>query len=322
MTDTSKFYGNYFRSVRVLEQLMRTDSERRWLLAMPHGQPTQTENVVYLGCNVLRTANLAEDLADVLDALQVNYTAVGGPAFCCGVIHRRMGDIEPSSKMFSRTMMLFDTFKSHRIINWCPSCEDQMDHMVDDFSTLPFDVQHATGFLLPRIAGASSLTPVPMRVSLHTHGGTDRSDRATNDAEQLLAAIPGLDVTALPSDPEIEAHCSSTGCVRRLGRQRYSQIIEKQIAEALDNQSDAIVSIYHSCHRELCKQAGDRLPIINYTALLARTLGKIPHDDRYARYVRPGGLDAALKELAPRIRDLGLRADTAREVLQREFAPS
>lgn len=314
----TSFYGTYFQQVRVLERLLPTRASNRWLLSMPE-EPSHTENLLYLGCNVLRTPNLAEDLIAVLDDLGVDYRAVGGPTFCCGAVHRGRGDIKPSERLFSRSMSLFDCFTPRRLIEWCPSCEEQLDWMLNNEGSAEFSVQHATEFLLEEFTGGSSLGEVGLRVAVHAHTTTERSVRETASALALLRLIPGLHVEQLPADPLLGAHCSSTGCVAKLGRSEYERIIDGEILGAERTQCDAIVSIYHSCHRELCRRSRGRMPVLNYSSLVCKALGLPTHEDRYARYMRPGGLEAAREELMPRVNELNLSERLVDEVLVREF---
>jgi hypothetical protein len=82
-------YGEYFRGSTVLGELLRTEENPSWLTRIPL-DPPKTKNLVYLGCNVFKTVHLVETLCKILDNLNVDYKAVGGPAFCCGIVHRKV----------------------------------------------------------------------------------------------------------------------------------------------------------------------------------------------------------------------------------------
>ncbi len=56
--------------------------------------PAPREVVLYLGCNVLQTSHMVQTVTDILDRLDVDYVAVGGPACCCGIVHHRGGDYD------------------------------------------------------------------------------------------------------------------------------------------------------------------------------------------------------------------------------------
>ena len=96
MTDTNgpakKFdYARHFGTMRTIGEIVRTPAERAWTTAMPR-EPEAHRFVVWLGCNVVRTAHIAEALSDVLRHLDVDFVALGGPSHCCGIVHRTHGD--------------------------------------------------------------------------------------------------------------------------------------------------------------------------------------------------------------------------------------
>ena len=76
------FYRNYFREVDVLHGLQSTPEERDWLLTTPKGEVKQSDIVLYLGCNVMRTTHLVRTVMDVFKLLEVDFSAVGGASYC------------------------------------------------------------------------------------------------------------------------------------------------------------------------------------------------------------------------------------------------
>ena len=71
-----------------LDGLPDDEEQRGWEMAVPPN-PKPSEFVLYLGCNVLRTVNLAESVVEILRHLGVDFTAVGGAANCCGIVHEQ-----------------------------------------------------------------------------------------------------------------------------------------------------------------------------------------------------------------------------------------
>jgi len=53
--------GDYYRAITMLEKVLVAGDERRWLLKMPDSPPA-TENLIYLGCNILKTLHLVQTL--------------------------------------------------------------------------------------------------------------------------------------------------------------------------------------------------------------------------------------------------------------------
>ena len=74
-TDRS-FYRNYYREIDVLHGLQSAPEERDWLLTTPKGDVKQSDIVLYLGCNVMRTTHLVRTVMDVFKLLDVDFTTL------------------------------------------------------------------------------------------------------------------------------------------------------------------------------------------------------------------------------------------------------
>jgi Fe-S oxidoreductase len=81
-------FAKYFGEINLLTALRFLPYEKRNFVRPPTN-PEQKDLLLYLGCNVLRTAHLAETAIDVLKAMGFEFNAVGGPAYCCGIVHYR-----------------------------------------------------------------------------------------------------------------------------------------------------------------------------------------------------------------------------------------
>jgi tellurite resistance protein len=189
--------------------------------------------------------------------------------------------------------------------------------MVPDLGALPYEVVHFTEFLTSLLAEVEWKQAVPLKCALHAHYGSEDSDRETAFARQIMAMIPGLEVMELSEYSELGAHCSAQR-VSGLGRPRFRELIEGQVAEARALGAGALVSVYHSCHRELARYAGGQIEVLNYTTLVARALGLPEPEDRYQRYLNQDFATVAA-ELMPLAEAEGIRADIAERVLRAEF---
>ena len=105
------FYRNYFREIDVLHGLQSTPEERDWLLTTPKGDVKQSDIVLYLGCNVMRTTHLVRTVMDVFKLLNVDFTAVGGASYCCGIQHHQRGDEASAHSIAQSTAANFRKFE-------------------------------------------------------------------------------------------------------------------------------------------------------------------------------------------------------------------
>jgi heterodisulfide reductase subunit D len=308
--------ADYYRAITMLEKVLLDGQERRWLLKMPD-DPPQTENLIYLGCNILKTLHLVQTLMLLLDSLGVDYLAVGGPAFCCGIVHRRAQNIAAGERLFDRSQREFDAFAPKTLVQWCPSCEERLDELVSDQNALPYDVVHFTEFLMGLLAKVEWRRPVPLRVALHAHAA-NHSERETAFVSAILSRVPGIEVVELLTSPELGSHCSAAR-VDILGRPSFRGLLQAEVARSRDLGVDALVSVYHSCHREVARYAEGQPEVLNYTTIVARALGLPEPEDVYQRLLSED-FDALAARLLPVAQAEGIRADIAERVLRTEFS--
>lgn len=315
----SKFsYGEYFRASIVLGELLRTDENPTWFSKIPAEVP-KTKNLIYLGCNVLKTVHLVETLCRLLDHLKVDYKAVGGPVFCCGTVPRKKGDTKMGEGMFKRTVSVFDEFGSERLVHWCPSCEEEFEFSAS-LNTLSSRQIHFSEFLYGVLRDHSFPNSVSRRVAMHYHGGEPRAENESQHALKILKLIPNLDVVTLTAPAAFGTHCASQGAVRELGIEGYQNAVQAQFDEVRKLQCDGIVSVYHSCHREYSKARRSNDPeVINYLTLVAQALGVAVPDDKFQHLASLKNLDLAIQELLPVAQKRGIDKSVLESVLKSQL---
>jgi len=89
-------YGKYFGEIRLIHDLTTRADERTWRLTAPEPRPARKSIVLYLGCNVLRTSHMIRTVTAVFDLLELDYVTVGGPTYCCGIVHHREATRPPA----------------------------------------------------------------------------------------------------------------------------------------------------------------------------------------------------------------------------------
>src|SRR5713101_4443595 len=134
------------------QNLTTMPEERTWRLTAPPREGEHHDIVLYLGCNVLRTSHMVQTVTAIFDRLGLDYVAVGGPTYCCGIQPHQQGDTAAAGGMSRRTIELFERFEPREIVMWCPSCI----YFYDEVQQLPMPVpfRQAAEFLveqLPRL---------------------------------------------------------------------------------------------------------------------------------------------------------------------------
>ena len=191
MTQSSSdrsFYRNYYREIDVLHGLQSAPEERDWLLTTPKGDVKPSEIVLYLGCNVLRTTHLVRTVMDVFKLLDVDFTAVGGASYCCGIQHFQRGDTASARSVAETTAANFRKFDPEQVVMWCPSCIFFYDDIMDMREEFTF--QHVTEFLVQNLHRLDFQSQPETTLSLHYHTGRPQSEAEARSALTLCRSFP------------------------------------------------------------------------------------------------------------------------------------
>jgi heterodisulfide reductase subunit D len=265
--------------------------------------------VLYLGCNVMRTPHIALLCMDVLDRIGARYAVFGGPANCCGVIQFRAGDIKTAGKVGSNTVAGFAATGAAKVLTWCPTCNIQLGEVVMPTSSAPFGLDHVVPYIAARL---DRLRPhfvhrVEKRVALHEHPGVAG---VTEGVLQILGAIPGLEIVDL-AQPRVGYMCNSLAPVPAYKRALHAQELEAAAAANVD----ALVGIYHACHRELCAHESTYpFQVVNFLELVGDAMG-VDRPDLFKQWKMMQDVDRVLADASAQIAAAGLEVDQVREVM-------
>jgi heterodisulfide reductase subunit D len=312
-------YAGYFNRIRQIERLVVPAQEINWL--EKYAKPEKSVDVLlYLGCNVLMTAHLAREVVKVFEALGVSFAAVGGPQFCCGIVHYGHGDRAASTRLTEATVARFGSFGAKEVVMWCPSCNKHFDEVILKQLQPGFTITHATAYLAAHADRLPFLQEVRRRVALHTHCGRQQQVADAAAARTLLEAIPGLTITGAIENAELDYHCNNV-IIERIGLERFKAIRLGLAKEAAAQGADTVATIYHSCHREWSDLEMPALALRSYISLVSEGLG-IAERDRYQQYRRNGDVDIIVDDAREAWRSHGLTEEQARELARKHFLAS
>ena len=310
-------YGRYFGEITLTHDLTTRPDERRWQLAPP-GPDTQPHRIVlYLGCNVLRTSHMVQTVTAIFDRLGLDYVAVGGPAYCCGIQHHNNGDAAAAGGMNQRTLEHFQRFQPEEVVLWCPSClyfYDEVQHV-----EWPFPVRHVTEFLVDRLGELAPTQPVSRTVALHYHAASEPRRREGLAGRRLLEAVPGLRLVDVEPEPRFGRLCTAA-VQAQLGQEVWNDLVRREIDAALAGGADTFATIYHGCQRLICGFEAERpIAIEHYLSVFARALG-IDFEDKYKRYLLAGDPEQVLIETTPCQQANNVDPDKARALVMATFS--
>ena len=310
-------YGKYFGEIKLTHDLLTKKEERTWLLKPPR-DGERHDVVLYLGCNVLRTSHMIQTVTAIFDRLGLDYVAVGGPSYCCGIQHHRRGQEASGERYANHTIELLQKMAPREVVMWCPSCIQFYDEVLH--ADLPFPKRHTAEFLADRMErGDFAFTErVDATVALHYHRETEPREREGLAGRRLLAAVPGITMVDLEPDARWGRTC--TRLAEQLGPEVWRRMVLDDVDRALAGGATHMAGIYHGCHRELCRFEAER-PIVfeHYLTLFARALG-IEFEDTYKKYMQWGDPERILEDATPCMAANGVDADTARGLVIKTFS--
>ncbi len=272
----------------------------------------------YTGCNVWKTPHIVLTALDALEAAGVRANVMGGPAMCCGVYAFNQGDGKVSGRQAFGTVEKLKAAGNSQAISWCPSCQIQIGDLAlgnwrAETGETPFDLAPFYGFIAERIeALRPHLKPIrPRRVALIERPAIPGAMAAIRT---ILGAIDGVELVPLSVRPA--GVMENTLAVLKDFR-------DEQRAAILDEASalgvDVLATVYHACHRELCRYDDGRpFEILNVMSLLAEALGK-PREDRYKALKALGSVDAVIDAVAPDAARRGLDLEQLRSALSADM---
>ena len=311
-------YRAHFGEITLTQDLMSRPDERRWRLTPPPAAGEHHDLVLYLGCNVLRTSHMVRTVTAIFDLLGLDYVAVGGPSYCCGIVHHQQGDTQAARGMSQGTLRLFERFSPREIVMWCPSCIYFYDEVQQ--LRLPFPFRQAAEFLVEQLPRLSFTRTVRQRVALHYHVQNDSRRREGAAGRRLLEAVPGLTFVPIEPEPRFGRICTS-GVQQQLGADVWNGLVRDEIARADAAGADTLATIYHGCQRLICGfEAQASLAIEHYLSVFARGLG-IEFEDTYRQWMRSGDQEAIMAEATPCMEANGVDRDAARALVERTFVP-
>ncbi|MBI1848362.1 MAG: (Fe-S)-binding protein [Candidatus Rokubacteria bacterium] len=310
-------YKRYFGEITTLHDLTTRPDERRWRLAAPPKDAERHAIVLYLGCNVLRTSHLVQTVTAIFDRLGLDYVAVGGPAYCCGIQQHNHNDAAASERVSHHTIELFQRYQPEEIVMWCPSCiyfYDEIRHY-----EFPFRVRHTTEFLVSQLPRVAFTRPANAGVALHAHSLGEARQREAAAARTLLQTVPGLRYVHVEPDPRFSRSCTPA-VQQQLGPGGWDAAVREEMGRARAGGAGTLATIYHGCQRQMCSLEGDGMLIEHYLTVFGRALG-IEFEDKFKKYRQWQDPERVLADMTPCQMANGVDVGRARELVTAMFAP-
>jgi Fe-S oxidoreductase len=310
----------YFRNITVLNQALGESDEP---FQDSHAAPqtgavaARERAVLWLGCNVLRTPHLAQLAVKVLRLVNPELSVLGGAEHCCGSPMQEKGDRE---RALSKTIGDFQAERVPTLVSWCPSCHTNL-RKGSDPASWGFEELHITEFIARHLERLELRPRLSARLMLHGHTGAPDRDRDMAYCRRLLNAIPGVAIVAEQADADLGLHCVPMLVAPRIGVDAFEHKLKALLTRAREAGAEMIVTIYHSCYRELEKRLSlDGLVIENYITLFAKALD-LPVPANVYRELAHGG-SARFDQLLSDAEKRGIDRAELERAVKAEFPPA
>lgn len=230
----------------------------------------------WYGCNMTRHGEIIRLSQRILEAVGVEAAPVGGPGACCGSPKESTPRI--AEGMADRTMEKFAASGTPRVITWCPSCHANLDDFMGQTKEQGFDSQHLCEAIHEKRAALAPLLTqrVNARVFVDRHVGFQGRVPVNDIIPELLGMIPGVTVADHPYRAP-SYMCFGLASVPGA----LADVQRATLAAMRETGADTLVTIFHSCHREMIGLELDHgIRVVNWVHLLAEGMG-LPYVDEY-----------------------------------------
>ncbi|MBS7810957.1 heterodisulfide reductase-related iron-sulfur binding cluster [Roseococcus pinisoli] len=235
-----------------------------------------TKSVFWYGCNMTRHSEIIRLSERMLAAVGVEAAPVGGPSACCGSTKESTPPI--AEAMGDRTMKAFNASGAPRVITWCPSCHMNLDDFMGQTNDQNFDSQHLCEALYERRAALAPLLTrtVKARFLVDRHVGFNGRVPVNEIIPELLSMIPGVSF----ADHAYRAPSYMCFALAPIPG-ALADVQRATLAAMKETGADTLITIFHSCHREMIGLERDHgIRVVNWVHLLAEGMG-LPYEDEY-----------------------------------------
>ncbi len=230
----------------------------------------------WYGCNMTRHGEIIRLSQRILEAVGVEAAPVGGPGACCGSPKESTPRI--AEGMADRTVEKFAASGTPRVITWCPSCHANLDDFMGQTKEQNFDSQHLCEAIHEQRARLAPLLTqrVAARIFVDRHVGFQGRVPVNDIIPELLGMIPGVEVVDHPYRAP-SYMCFGLASVPGA----LADVQRTTLAAMRETGADTLVTIFHSCHREMIGLERDHgIRVVNWVHLLAEGMG-LPYEDEY-----------------------------------------
>jgi len=218
---------------------------------------------------------IPEAFVRVLSAAGVDFTVLGEDERCCGFPLQAAGMPEAVEALKQHNLEQVRARGVKRVVFTCPAC--RLTWLEEYAPALPnVQLLHATEFLAQLLAeGQLRLGPLDKVVTYHDPCDLGRNGGVYAAPRQVLAAIPGLQVSEVHRRRERSLCCGGGGDLEMVNPELAAQVASSTVRELAASGAEVIVTACQQCLRTLENAARNNnldVEVLDIVQLVAQAL--------------------------------------------------
>jgi heterodisulfide reductase subunit D len=191
---------------------------------------------------------IPQNLVQILDRAQVDFSILGGEEWCCGFPLIGAGVPEGMKELIEHNLEKIHDLGAGEVVFSCPSCYRTWK----EYYPTDLHLSHSTQFLEKLIAeGALPLREVKMTVTYHDPCDLGRNSGVFEAPRRVLGAIPGLTLVELENNRAKSICCGGGGNVEMVDPKLSGAVAQKKIEEIRRSGAEAVVTSCQQCVRTI-----------------------------------------------------------------------
>lgn len=245
--------------VKMLNPYKRDNKEKAdWLseldFEIKDASKEKTEVLYFVGCTAGLTPDIrtvAVNTAKVLYKLGVDFGVLGENEVCCGSVAMRTGDRKAFNSVAKKNYELFKQMEVKTIITSCAGCYRTLKiDYAEIMDELGIEILHSIELIRNIINEKDiKLKKLDITATYHDPCHTGRHTGLYEEPREILNKI--ADVTEMRTIKENAKCCGAGGGVKKGFPEFSLEIAKSRVREAMDTDTDYLVSICPFCFRNL-----------------------------------------------------------------------
>ncbi len=209
------------------------------------------DTVLFLGCmSSYREIEIARASIELLQKMGVKFTIMTDE-WCCGSPARSTGFMKVFKETLEHNNAEWKARGIKTIITPCSACYRTIKTIYPQYiPEFNFDVQHMIGIISSKLANLQ-LKALDSKLTFHDPCHLGRALNIYDEPRDILAKIPGVQLTEMEHSKEAGLCCGAGGGVRSNFKELSNDIGQLRIKEAKEIEAEFIVSACPLCKFQL-----------------------------------------------------------------------